>query len=494
MDATNMGLRLGALKRSVTRTRLVAGGLTLTLVGVLAAPATAQQTPPALTPYQALGRELLRELVETNTTPSVGSTTKAAEQLAARFRAAGFPAGDVEVLGPDTGVDAKDRNLIVRYRGAGRRPPVVLLGHLDVVEARREDWARDPFTLVEADGHFYGRGTLDMKSADAAWVAALLRMKREGIVPAGDYVLALTAGEEEGGNNGVEWLLAHRRDLLTGVAYVLNGDAGGGELHDGKPVSMDVQAAEKVYQSYDVVARNPGGHSSQPRKDNAIYALAAALGRIAAYDFPVQTNAVTRAYFARTASLGDPSLAADLRALGAAETPDAAAGARVAAYSPYLNAQLRTTCVATQLEGGHAPNALPQRAAALVNCRIMPGVDPRDVERALRAAVADTTVMVSPANTATPSPPTALPPALERTIQSVVASVWGPQPVVPDMETGATDGLFLRNAGLPVYGLTGLFVDLNIPEDTRAHGLDERIGVKAYYDQLEFTYRLLKAL
>jgi len=476
--------------------------LALLLVGVLAVPAAAQPTAqpaaPArsagLTPYQSLGRELLRELVETNTTPSVGSTTKAAERLAARFRAAGFAASDVEVVGPDTGVDAKDRNLVVRYRGAGRRPPVVLLGHLDVVEAKRDDWARDPFTLVEADGHFYGRGTLDMKSADAAWVAALLRMKQEGVVPAGDYVLALTAGEEEGGNNGVEWLLAHRRDLLAGVAYVLNGDAGGGELHDGRPVAMDVQAAEKVYQSYDVVARNPGGHSSQPRKDNAIYALAAALGRIAAYDFPVQTNAVTRAYFARTASLGDPSLAADLRTLGAGETPDAAAGARVAAHSPYLNAQLRTTCVATLLEGGHAPNALPQRAAALVNCRILPGVDPREVERALRAAVADTSVVVSPADTATQSPPTALPPAVERTIGSVVASLWGPLPIVPDMETGATDGLFLRNAGIPVYGVTGLFVDLNVPADTRSHGLDERIGVRAYYEQLEFTYRLLKAL
>jgi acetylornithine deacetylase/succinyl-diaminopimelate desuccinylase-like protein len=460
-----------------------------------AMPAAAQQAAPStLTPYQSLGRDLLRELVETNTAVSVGSTTKAAELLAARFRAAGFPAGDVQVVGPDTGADAKDRNLVVRYRGAGRRAPVMLIGHLDVVEANRADWARDPFTLVEHDGHFYGRGTLDMKNGDAAWVAALLRMKKEGVVPAGDYVLALTAGEEEGGNNGVQWLLEHRHDLFTGLAYVLNADAGGGELHDGKPVAMDVQAAEKVFQSYELVARNPGGHSSQPRKDNAIYALAAALGRVAAYEFPFQTNAVTRAYFTRTASLGEPAMAADLRALGASETPDPAVAARVASHSAYMHAQLRTTCVATMLQGGHAPNALPQRASAIVNCRILPGVDPAEVERALRAAVSDTSVALTPVGKATPSPPSPLPPAVERTMQSVVTSMWGPLPIVPDMETGATDGLFIRNAGLPVYGVSGLFVDPNIPEDTRAHGLDERIGVKSYYDQLEFTYRLLKAL
>jgi acetylornithine deacetylase/succinyl-diaminopimelate desuccinylase-like protein len=459
----------------------------LTVVGTTAA----QQSPSA---YESLGRDILRELVETNTTYANGSTTKAAELVAARFRSAGFPAADVQLVGPDTGRDAKDKNLIVRYRGSGKRRPILLIGHLDVVEARRADWARDPFTLVEEGGHFYGRGTLDMKNGAASWVAALLRLKQDGVVPAGDYILALTAGEEGPvGYNGIQWLLANRKDLVD-VEYVLNADAGGGELRNGKPIAFDVQAAEKVYQTFQLTVRNPGGHSSLPEKDNAIYRLAAALGRVAAYEFPFETNAITRTYLTRTAGLGDPRLAPDLRAVAANPTVDKAAAARVAARSPFYNALLRTTCVATMLEGGHAENALPQRAVATVNCRILPGKDPADVERTLRRVVADTAVVVNRTFDAVPSPPSPLPPAVEQTIRSVVTSMWGPLPLVPTMETGATDGLFLRNAGIPVFGVTGYFADPNIPADTRAHGLDERIGVKAFYDQLEFTYRLLKAL
>ncbi|HEY4954397.1 MAG TPA: M20/M25/M40 family metallo-hydrolase, partial [Gemmatimonadaceae bacterium] len=374
--------------------------------------------------------------------------------------------------------------------------PILLIGHLDVVEARRADWVLDPFTLTERDGHFYGRGTLDMKNGDAATVAALLRMKQEDVVPAGDYVLALTAGEEGGGGyNGIRWLLAHRRDLID-AEYALNADAGGGELRDGKPIALDIQAAEKVFQTYHLTVQNPGGHSSLPGKDNAIYRLAAALGRVAAYDFPVQMNAVTRGYFSRNATLSDAdrALAADMRAVSANNTPDSAAAARLAARSPFYNAELRTTCVATEITGGHAVNALPQRAEATVNCRILPGNNPAVVETTLRSLVADTAVAVTRADTATASPPSPLPAGVERTISSVAASFWGPLPVVPNMETGATDGLFLRNAGLPVYGVNGLFVDPNSGPDTRAHGLDERIGVKEFYDQLEFTYRLMKAL
>ena len=447
-------------------------------------------------PYQQLGRDLLRDLVQTNTEYSIGSTTKAAEMLAARFRAAGFAAADVQVVGPDTGKDAKDRNLIVRYRGRGARKPILLIGHLDVVEARPADWVLDPFTLTEKDGHFYGRGTLDMKNGDASWVAALLRMKQEGVVPAGDYVLALTAGEEGGGGyNGIEWLAAHRRDLvLDGVAYVLNADAGGGELRDGKPVALDVQAAEKVFQTYELTVRNPGGHSSLPEKDNAIYRLAGALQRVGAYDFPFETNGVTRAYFASSATLNSGELAAEMRAVGAGEKPDSAAAARLAARSPFYNAQLRTTCVATMLEGGHARNALPQRASAMVNCRIMPGVEVATVERRLRAVIADSAVELTRPDTATPSPPSVLPAAVESVIAAVTASLWGALPIVPNMETGATDGLFLRNAGVPVYGVSGYFADPNKPDDNRAHGLNERISVKRYYDQIEFTYRLLKGL
>jgi acetylornithine deacetylase/succinyl-diaminopimelate desuccinylase-like protein len=453
-----------------------------------------------LTPYQRLGRDILRELVETNTEYSVGSTTKAAGLLAARFRAAGFPASDVEVVGPDTGRDTKDKNLVVRYRGAGRRRPILLIGHLDVVEARRSDWARDPFTLVEENGYFYGRGTLDMKDGDASWVAALLRMRQEGVVPDGDYVLALTAGEEGGGGyNGIQWLLANHRDLagvpLASVQYVLNADAGGGELRNGKPIAFDVQAAEKVYYSVTLTARNPGGHSSLPRKDNAIYALARALERLSTYNFPVRTNPITRAYFAQTASLvGDPSVAADMHAVSATEVPDSAAADRLAARSAFYNAQLRTTCVATLLQGGHAENALPQMAQATVNCRMLPGTNPSDVDATIRRVIDDTSVVLAPIRAPVPSPPSPLPPTIEREIQQVVTSLWGTLPIVPDMETGATDGLYLRNAGIPVYGISGLFADPTIDADNRAHGLNERIGVHAFYDQLEFTYRLVRRL
>ena len=464
----------------------------LAVLALAAAPAAAQQS---LTPYQQLGRDILRQLIETNTEYSIGSTTKAAQSMAARFRAAGFAAADMQIVGPDTGTDAKDQNLVVRYRGAGKRRPILLIGHLDVVEARPSDWARDPFTLVEEGGHFYGRGTLDMKSGDASWVAALLRMKQEGVVPAGDYILALTAGEEGGGGyNGISWLLKNKRDLID-AQYVLNADAGGGELRNGKPIAFDVQAAEKVFYSFHLTARNPGGHSSLPRKDNAIYALAGALMRVQAYAFPYRTNPVTRGYFARSAALvGDSGVAADMRAVSAADAPDLQATARLAARSSFYNAELHTTCVATLLQGGHAENALPQMAQATVNCRMLPGTDPTEVEQAIRAAVADSSVVVEPIRPAVASPPSPLPVEVERVMQQVVTSLWGALPIVPNMETGATDGLSLRNVGVPVYGVSGLFVDPTIDADIRAHGLDERIGVKQYYDQLEFTYRLLKAL
>ncbi|MEO7043339.1 MAG: M20/M25/M40 family metallo-hydrolase [Gemmatimonadaceae bacterium] len=461
---------------------------------ISALPATARSQQASLTPYQSLGRDLLRDMVETNTEYSIGSTTKLAVSLAARFRAAGFPAGDVQIVGPDTGAGAKNKNLIVRYRGSGKRDPILLIGHMDVVEAKPSDWVLDPFKLTERDGHFYGRGTLDMKSGDAAWVAALLRMKQEHVVPAGDIILALTAGEEGGGGyNGIEWLLANNRDMIK-ATYALNADAGGGELRDGKPISMSVQVAEKVFHSLHLTTHNVGGHSSLPEKDNAIYQLAAALGRVAGYAFPFETNAVTRAYFSRNAELMPADVGAEMRAVSTTTTPDHVAAERLAARSSFYNAQLRTTCVATLIQGGHAANALPQSAQATVNCRMMPGTDAVDVERTIRRVVADTGVQVTPADKAIPSPPSPLPTAFEKTIERVTASVWSPMPIIPDMETGATDGLYLRNSGMPVYGLNGLFADPNKPEDNRAHGLNERIGVKEYYDQLEFTYRLLEEL
>jgi acetylornithine deacetylase/succinyl-diaminopimelate desuccinylase-like protein len=468
------------------------GALVASLALVVSAPSVRAQS---LTANQQLGRDLLRELVETNTTYSAGSTTKAANLLAARFRAAGFPAGDVIVVGPDTGRDAKDKNLIVRLRGRGARKPVLLIGHLDVVEARRADWVLDPFVLTERDGHFYGRGTLDMKNGDASWVAALLRMKKEGFVPSGDYVLALTAGEEGGGGyTGIEWLLKNQRQLLGDPGYVLNADAGGGQIRNGKPESMDVQAAEKVFQTYFLTVRNPGGHSSLPEKDNAIYRLSKGLIKIGDYSFPIERNEVTRTYFSRTAALNTGELAKELTAVGAADLSDKKLAEQLAARSPFYNAQLRTTCVATMIEGGHARNALPQRVAATVNCRIMPGDPATDVEAALRRVIADSAVVITRADTAKPSPPSPLPKNVEETIRTVTTSIWGALPIIPNMETGATDGLYLRNVGIPVYGVSGYFADPNISDDNRAHGLNERISVKGFYDQLEFTYRLLKGL
>ncbi|HEY6219403.1 MAG TPA: M20/M25/M40 family metallo-hydrolase, partial [Gemmatimonadaceae bacterium] len=425
----------------------------LAVAAILNAAALSAQS---LTPYQQLGRDIFKQLIETNTEHSIGSTTKAAELLAARFRAAGFPDADIAIVGPDTGADVKDRNLVVRYRGAGRRRPILLIGHLDVVEAKPSDWVLDPFTLTEKDGHFYGRGTLDMKNGDAAWVAALLRLKQEGYVPPGDLILALTAGEEGPGYVGAQWLLDHRRDLVD-AQYVLNADAGGGELRNGKPTALDVQAAEKVFFSVRLTARNPGGHSSLPRQDNAIYALAQALSRIAAYEFPFRTNAVTRGYFQRSAALmSDPALAADMRAVSAAETPDTAAARRLAARTAFYNAQLRTTCVATMMQAGHAENALPQTAQATVNCRMLPGTDPRQLDEIIRRVVADTSIAVAPLRPSIASPASVLPPDVERVIQSVATSLWGALPILPNMETGATDGLFFRNRGIPTYGVSGL--------------------------------------
>ena len=440
--------------------------------------------PAPLSPFQQLGRDVLRELIETNTTQSSGSTTAAAERMAARFRAAGFPAGDVRVIG----AGERSGNLVVRYRGSGARRPVLLLAHLDVVEAKREDWSVDPFLLTEKDGFFYGRGTLDIKGGAAALVASLLRLKQEGFRPDRDLVLALTAGEESGVENGVQWLLANHRDLID-AEYCLNVDAGGGEIVKGTRTAIDVQAAEKVYLSFTLTVRNAGGHSSMPTPDNAIYRLAAGLDRLSRHEFPTRPNDITRAYFTRMAAIVGGRQGADMRAV--ARTPLDTAAARRLSATPLYNSLLRTTCVATQLEGGHAENALPQMARAVVNCRMLPDDDPREVRRTIARVAADTAIAIDTVAAPVPSPASPLTPALLRDIERVARSLWGPLPVVPYMETGATDGLFLRNAGMPVYGFNGIFYDV---DDIRSHGRDERIGVREFYDGLEFQYRLVKAV
>jgi acetylornithine deacetylase/succinyl-diaminopimelate desuccinylase-like protein len=433
--------------------------------------------------FHQLGHAILRELIETNTTGSSGNTTTAAQQLQTRFEDAGFAATDVQVIGPTP----KNRNLVVRYRGSGAHKPILLLAHLDAVEAKREDWTYDPFQLTEHDGYFYGRGTQDIKGGAALLVTTLLKLKQEGWKPDRDVILALTAGEEGGmPYNGVEWLIKNKRDLID-AEYAINVDAGGGELEDGKHTLFDVQAAEKVYHSVLLTVTNPGGHSSLPRKDNAIYTLAAALDRLARYDFPVQLNEVVKEYFATAAAAMSTAVAADMRSV-ANGAHDPAAIARLS-KTPMYNALLRTTCVATMLEAGHAANALPQTARALVNCRMMPGSDPIAVERTIARVVNDSAVHVAPVDTAVASPPSPLRPDLFDAITASVKAIWGPVPVVPIMETGATDGLYLRNAGTPVYGFSGLFIATN---DIRAHGKDERILISAFDDGLNFTYDVLK--
>jgi acetylornithine deacetylase/succinyl-diaminopimelate desuccinylase-like protein len=436
------------------------------------------------TTFHQLGHAVLRELIETNTTASSGNTTIAAEQLATRFRDAGFAEADVQVVGPTT----KNRNFVVRYRGTGVHKPVLLLAHLDVVEAKHDDWTYDPFQLTEHDGYFYGRGTQDVKGGAAMLATTLLRLKQEGWTPDRDFILALTAGEEGGMYNGVQWLLANRRALID-AEYTINVDAGGGELENGKHTLFDVQAAEKVYHSFTLTVRNPGGHSSLPRKDNAIYALAAALEKLSRYEFPVQVNDVVKAYFTKAAATVSPPVAADMKSV-ASGAHDAAAIARLS-KTPLYNALLRTTCVATMLEAGHAENALPQTARAIVNCRMLPGVDPASVEQTIAHIVNDSSIHVAPVDTAIQSPASPLRSDLFEAITASVKAVWGPVPVVPTMETGATDGLYLRNAGVPVYGFSGLFIATN---DIRAHGRDERILISAYDDGLDFTYDVLKRI
>ncbi|MFC5435803.1 M20/M25/M40 family metallo-hydrolase [Rhodanobacter umsongensis] len=434
---------------------------------------------------RALGRELLAELIAVDTTSEHGSTTLAAEKLARRFLDAGFAPADVQVVGDDP----RRRNLVVRLRGRGEREPILLLAHLDVVEARRADWHVDPFALTERDGYFYGRGTMDIKGAGAGLVHTLLRLHREGFAPEGDCILALTAGEEDGVANGVQWLLAHRPELIRS-AYSINVDGGGPEIRGGKPAVLSVETAEKIFLSYTLTVHNPGGHSSLPTADNAIYRLAKGLDRLASLQFPLRANAATRGYYATLAKDYSGALAADMRAV-AREPSDPAAMARLAASSAYNNAQLRTTCVPTLLQGGHAENALPQIARATINCRLLPDEDPGRVDAALRQAVADSGAEIARVAPPQPSPPSPVDEALFSRIAKVAQELWGPIPVTPYMSAGASDSVFLRAAGMPSYVFNGIAYDV---DDDRSHGQDERILVDAYYRSLEFDYRLLKNL
>lgn len=438
------------------------------------------QTPPALTRWQAQARDLLKELVEINTTHSTGSTVAAAEAMARRMRAAGFPEQDVVVVenAPRKG------NLIVRYRGRNAsHKPILLLSHIDVVEANPEDWTLPPFQFIERDGTFYGRGVADDKDEGAIHLTLLLRMKAEGYVPDRDIIVALTADEEGGSANGVDYLVRNRPDLIQ-AEFAFN-EGGGGRVEEGRRVANETQASEKKVANFTLEATNPGGHSSQPRPDNAIYQLAAALDRLGKYAFPVHLNEVTREYFRRQAAISGGEVGRAMTRIVADER-DAAAAALIS-KDPANNSRLRTTCVATMLEGGHASNALPQRARATVNCRILPDETAASVQARIVAAIADTGVKVSTQRGANDSPPSPLTPALVAAIEAASQEVFPGIPVVPTMSTGATDGRILRNAGIPVYGVSGLFYDT-----PNAHGMNEHVSAKAFYDGLEFMYRLVK--
>jgi len=462
-------------------------GLTLTL-GLAAATALWASPAPPLPPPadQQLARDMLKGLVEINTTHSHGSTD-AAKAIQGWLLSAGFAAGDVVFLAPPD--HPTKGNVVVRYRGKHSRDPVLFLGHLDVVEAKREDWSVDPFKLTQQEGWFYGRGTIDMKDGDAALAESLIRLKREKFVPDRDVIVAFTADEEAGGDaNGPAFLLKEHRDLID-AALVVNLDGGGGNTKNGRRQFFEVGTSEKTYVTFTLETTSPGGHGSLPGPDNAIYRLAAGLGRLEAFKFPVMLTATTRASFDQLGALESGPTASDMHAV-AKQPPDLAAAERLS-QNVRLNAQLRTTCVATLISGGHAENALPQRARATVQCRMLPGDSSDNVRTLLIATLADPAIRVTldaPPIVSPESPPT---PRLMNKVAALAHSMWPNVPIIPTMATGFSDDRQTRNAGMVSYDISGVWQDV---DENRAHGRDERIGVQAFDESVEFTYRLLKAM
>ncbi len=452
--------------------------LALTL---LAACLPGQTMPPEA--ERQLARSIYKEMIEIKSGYTTGATTPVAEAMAARLKAAGFPDSDIFV----GGAIPKKANLVVRYHGTGSQKPILLLAHTDVVEAKREDWSMDPFQFIERDGYFYGRGTGDDKAQASVWIANLIRYKREGFHPDRDIIVALTADEEGGGSyNGVAWLLKNHRPLID-AEFTLN-EGGWGEMARGKKLSNDVQVSEKYVINFRLEVHNKGGHSSIPVPDNAIYHLAGALDRLAKFGFPTKTNDVTAAYFRAMSKIETGPISADLAQVAEGSQ---AAMQKVAATSPAWNATLRTTCVATQIEGGHAKNALPQLAAANVNCRVLPEDSVEYVESTLRKLVADDQVAIAITGEVSKAPASPMRRDLFQAVSSLTDTMWPGVPAVPIMVMGATDGLYLRAAGIPSYGVQGFFMDR---DDIRFHGRDERMGVQAYYEGQQFLYELVKRL
>jgi acetylornithine deacetylase/succinyl-diaminopimelate desuccinylase-like protein len=476
----------------------------IVLAAVACGPAVAQvqktpqvpQVPQLPEQDRVLSRQIFKEFIETNSEGSDGSVTAVSQLARKELLRAGFAPEDLILAGPND----RKQNLVVRYHGApgSQLKPILIICHEDVVEARRSDWSTDPYTFVEKDGYFYGRGTQDMKDADADVVASFIRLKREGYVPNRDIILALTADEEGGKSNGVSWLLKNRPELIQ-AAFVINPDGEGPTLHDGKATELLVEATEKTYADYRVTATNPGGHSSEPRPDNAIYELMHALLKLEATPFPVELNNVSRSQLEQMAKVSSPETAATIQ--GILKTPPDPQAIADFSKSPEGNATLRTTCVATLLEGGRAPNALPAVATANVNCRILPGHSQEETRKTLVGIFDNpklTVEYMADDGTISPTAPAreSLPPPPLRAdvldpLKQVTAQMWPGIVIIPSMEIGASDSVYTNMAGLPSYGIGGAAIDDN---GNRMHGRDERLGVESYYNSVEFFYLYLKAL
>jgi acetylornithine deacetylase/succinyl-diaminopimelate desuccinylase-like protein len=434
---------------------------------------------------QVLAHSVFKELIEINTTHSIGDCTPAAEAMAQRLRGAGFEEKDIVIIGPL----ARNKNLIARIHGSGKQPPILFLAHLDVVEAKAADWSYDPFKLTEINGYFYGRGTLDVKSGAAILVTNFIRLKKAGFVPDRDLILALTAGEESADDyDGVEWLVHNQRPLID-ASFCVNMDAGEPQRKAGKRILRPLQVSEKGNFYLTLEVKNPGGHSSQPTKNNAIYRLADGLVKMQSYDFPVQLSDVTKSYFSTMASLETGQLQTDMKALALAN-PDTSAINRLSMF-PYYNALMRTTCITTVVDAGNSVNALPQSAKATVNCRLLPGVTEEEVKNRVVQILSDTGIHVSVRMELKSGPASPLNQEIIGKVDQVTKKLWPGIPVLPVMGVGASDGKYLRAAGMPTYGISGVFLDV---DDFRMHARDERIRVEDFYEGLEYNYEIIQAL
>jgi acetylornithine deacetylase/succinyl-diaminopimelate desuccinylase-like protein len=455
----------------------------IALVALLCGAAGAPQPPDD---NKQLAHDIFKQLIEIHSVHTVG-TKEVAEKIAARLIEGGFAPEDVQVL-PEEKYPSQV-NVVVRLRGKGIAKPILWNGHIDVVEAKAEDWTLPPFALTEKDGYFYGRGTSDMKDQDTAVIASLIRLKKEGFVPDRDIIAAFTADEEVGEEQDGMWYLVREHKNLVDAAFAVNPDGDSGEIEAGKRIDFGVETSEKTYVTYTLETTNKGGHSSQPRPDNAIYQLVKGLSRLSKFHFPFVTNATTRLYFKRMAVFQTGRRRTDYLAL-AKNKLDVAAANRLSADVP-LNAILHSTCVATMLNAGVQENALPARAVATVQCRIMPNETVVGTQKTLEKVLADPGIKVSVRGLVTAAPESPPSPALLHRVEIVVHGMWPGVPVIPDMAAGASDSIFARNAGIPSYGISGGWIDIH---DIRAHGRDERRSVDAFYESVEFTYRLMKEL